>query len=77
MRFQQGTFTLTTTYWWLDVSSDLKFVGDSNSVEPSAPTKRRGYEVATFWRPDSVARHRWCVDRQPCAHRGSGGSRTS
>ncbi len=53
VRFQQGSFTLTTTYWWLDVSSDLKFVGDSNSVEPSAPTKRRGYEIVTFWRPVS------------------------
>jgi outer membrane cobalamin receptor len=50
-RFQRGSFTLTTTYWWLDVSSDLKFVGDTNSVEPSSPTKRRGYEIVSFWRP--------------------------
>jgi outer membrane receptor protein involved in Fe transport len=50
-RFQAGNFTLTTTYWWLDVGSELKFVGDSNSVEPSTPSKRRGYELVGFWRP--------------------------
>jgi outer membrane receptor protein involved in Fe transport len=52
-RFQRGNFTLTTTYWWLDVASELKFVGDSNSVEPSTPTERHGYEVVTFWKPVS------------------------
>jgi outer membrane receptor protein involved in Fe transport len=50
-RFQVGDLTLTTTYWWLDVESELKFVGDSNSVEPSTPSKRRGYELVSFWRP--------------------------
>ena len=50
-RFQIGTFTLTTTYWWLDVGSELRFVGDSNSVEPSSPSKRHGYELVSFWRP--------------------------
>lgn len=50
-RFQVGPLTLTTTYWWLDVGSELKFVGDSNSVEPSTPSKRRGYEIVGFWRP--------------------------
>ena len=50
-RFQAGALTLTTTYWWLDVASELKFVGDSNSVVPSTPSKRRGYELVAFWRP--------------------------
>jgi outer membrane receptor protein involved in Fe transport len=52
-RFQRGNFTITTTYWWLDLASELKFSGDSNSVEPSSPTKRRGYEIVSFWRPVS------------------------
>ncbi len=52
-RFQHGDFTLTTTYWWLDLASELKFVGDSNSVEPSTPTQRHGYELVGFWRPVS------------------------
>lgn len=50
-RFQIGTLSLTTTYWWLDLDSELKFVGDSNSVEPSSATQRRGYELVAFWRP--------------------------
>jgi len=50
-RFEVGNFRLTTTYWWLDLDSELKFVGDSNSVEPGDATERRGYEVVAFWRP--------------------------
>ena len=50
-RFELGTFNVTTTYWWLALDSELKFVGDSNSVEPGAATRRRGYEVVAFWRP--------------------------
>ncbi len=51
VRLQAGGFTLTGTYWWLDVGSELKFVGDSNSVQPSTPSRRRGYELVGFWRP--------------------------
>jgi outer membrane receptor protein involved in Fe transport len=50
-RFELGRFTFTATYWWLDVDSELKFVGDSNSVEPSNGAERRGYELVGFWRP--------------------------
>ncbi len=51
IRFEAGRFKLTATLWWLDLDSELKFVGDSNSVEPGAATKRRGYELTGFWRP--------------------------
>ena len=50
-RYQKGGFSLTATYWWLEVDSELKFVGDSNSVEPGASSKRRGLELVSFWRP--------------------------
>jgi outer membrane receptor protein involved in Fe transport len=50
-RFEQGTFKVSATYWWLDLDSELKFVGDSNSVEPGPATQRRGYELTAFWRP--------------------------
>jgi len=50
-RLQFGTFTLTTTYWWLDVGSELRFVGDSNAVEPTGASTRRGVEIVGFWRP--------------------------
>jgi outer membrane receptor protein involved in Fe transport len=44
-RYQRGAFSFTATYWWLEVDSELKFVGDSNSVEPGASSRRRGYEL--------------------------------
>jgi len=50
-RYQHGPFTLTAAYWWLDVGSELHFVGDSNSVEPGPESKRHGYELVGFWRP--------------------------
>ncbi|TCM20882.1 outer membrane receptor protein involved in Fe transport [Novosphingobium sp. PhB165] len=50
-RLQIGKFSLTGTYWWLDVASELRFVGDSNAVEPTGASKRHGYEVVAFWRP--------------------------
>jgi outer membrane receptor protein involved in Fe transport len=52
-RFEFGSVKLTTTYWWLNLDSELKFVGDSNSVEPGPATRRRGYELTAFWRPVS------------------------
>lgn len=50
-RFEIGKLTLTTTYWWLDVASELIFVGDSNAVEPKSGGEREGYEIVAFWRP--------------------------
>jgi outer membrane receptor protein involved in Fe transport len=50
-RLQRGNISLTATYWWLDLDSELHFVGDSNSVEPGLSSKRRGYELVGFWRP--------------------------
>ena len=50
-RFEVGDFKITTAYWWLNLSSELIFVGDSNAVEPKGASKRHGYEVVLFWRP--------------------------
>ncbi len=50
-RVQIGSASLTATYWWLDVGSELRFVGDSNAVEPTGASKRHGYEIVAFWRP--------------------------
>ncbi len=50
-RLQFSKLNLTATYWWLDVGSELRFVGDSNAVEPSGASRRRGVELVGFWRP--------------------------
>jgi outer membrane receptor protein involved in Fe transport len=51
IRFERSRWNLTATYWWLDVSSELIFVGDSNAVEPKSGGKRRGLELVGFWKP--------------------------
>jgi hypothetical protein len=51
MRFEQGSFKITAAYWFLNLDSELIFVGDSNSVEPKGGTERQGYELVGFWRP--------------------------
>jgi outer membrane receptor protein involved in Fe transport len=50
-RLQVAGVSLTATYWWLDVASELRFVGDSNAVEPTGASRRQGYEIVAFWRP--------------------------
>lgn len=50
-RLEAGGFSLTATAWALDVASELRFVGDSNAVEPAGASRRRGYELVGFWRP--------------------------
>jgi outer membrane receptor protein involved in Fe transport len=51
MRLEVGTFNITATYWWLELASELIFVGDSNAVEPKEGAKRRGWELVAFWKP--------------------------
>ena len=50
-RFEIGAMKITTAYWWLNLDSELIFVGDSNSVEPRGGSRREGYEATVFWRP--------------------------
>jgi outer membrane receptor protein involved in Fe transport len=50
-RFELGAVKLTSTYWWLDLDSELIFVGDSNAVEPKGGSERDGYELTFFWQP--------------------------
>jgi outer membrane receptor protein involved in Fe transport len=50
-RFEIGALKLTAAYWWLDLDSELVFVGDSNAVEPKGASRRDGYEVTLFYKP--------------------------
>jgi outer membrane receptor protein involved in Fe transport len=50
-RFELGGLRLTSAYWWLNLDSELIFVGDSNSVQPRGGSRREGYELTAFWRP--------------------------
>lgn len=41
----------TVSVWALDLASELLFVGDAGTTEPSAPSRRRGVTFANFYRP--------------------------
>jgi len=51
LRWALADAKFSATYWWLELSSELIFVGDSNTVEPKGGAKRQGYEVTGFWQP--------------------------
>ncbi|WP_428101668.1 TonB-dependent receptor [Candidatus Rariloculus sp.] len=50
-RLEFGGVKITSAYWWLNLDSELIFVGDSNSVEPRGASERDGYELTVFWQP--------------------------
>jgi hypothetical protein len=41
----------TLSLWWLDIDSELIFVGDAGSTEASRPSRRYGVEWANFYSP--------------------------
>ncbi len=53
MRFERGGLIFTGVYWWSSIDSELIYVGDAGAVEPSDPSRRRGYELTAFWKPNN------------------------
>ena len=45
--------TLTGSYWWLDLDSELLFIGDGGTTEAQGPSKRQGFELGAFYQPAS------------------------
>lgn len=48
----------TLSVWWLDIDSELIFVGDAGATEASRPSRRYGVEWANFY---NLTKH-WTVD---------------
>jgi hypothetical protein len=46
-----SSFNASASVFELQLDSELIFVGDAGTSEPSDPTKRSGVEVSGFWRP--------------------------
>jgi outer membrane receptor protein involved in Fe transport len=44
-----GGFQTTLALWRLDISSELLFVGDAGTTEPSRPSRREGVEWYAYW----------------------------
>lgn len=55
-RFERGRFNAALVGFWLDLDSELVFVGDAGTTEPTAASRRFGVEFNAFWRPvDRIA----------------------
>jgi len=53
LRYEFGGLRLTATLWWLNLDSELVFVGDDNSVEAKGGSEREGVEIVAFWQPSN------------------------
>ena len=40
----------TVSFWWLDIDSELLFIGDAGNTEASRPSRRYGVEFANYYR---------------------------
>lgn len=50
-RFENGPLNATLVGFWLDLDSELVFVGDAGTTEPNDGSRRFGVEFNAFWRP--------------------------
>lgn len=52
IRVESGEkFNATLTTFWLELDSELLFVGDAGNTEAQGGTRRQGVEFSTFWQP--------------------------
>lgn len=45
-----SNFNISVAFYHLDLDSELIFVGDAGTSEPSEATKRQGFELGGFWK---------------------------
>lgn len=50
-RVETKTLTASLVGYWLKLSSELVFVGDAGTTEPSDASRRFGVEASLFWKP--------------------------
>lgn len=48
-RYEHGDLNLSLVGFWLDLGSELVFVGDAGGTEPNAASRRYGAELSAFW----------------------------
>jgi outer membrane receptor protein involved in Fe transport len=46
-----STLQLAASIWWLNLDSELIFVGDDGTTEASDKSERKGIEASLFWQP--------------------------
>lgn len=50
-RLERGNLNFSLVGFWLDLASELVFVGDAGTTEPNDASRRYGTEAALFWHP--------------------------
>ena len=50
-RIERDNFNVAVVGFYLDLESELVFVGDAGSTEPNDATRRYGVEANAFWQP--------------------------
>ncbi|MFZ1476180.1 MAG: TonB-dependent receptor [Sphingorhabdus sp.] len=50
-RVEAGALTASLVGYWLKLGSELVFVGDAGTTEPSDASRRYGVEASLFWKP--------------------------
>jgi outer membrane receptor protein involved in Fe transport len=59
LRYERGdAFNATVIGFWLELDSELVFVGDAGSTEPNDGSERNGLEATAFWQ----ASERWALN---------------
>lgn len=53
-RVERGSLTASLVGFHLDLESELVFVGDAGTTEPSAASRRTGAEATLFWKPSDI-----------------------
>lgn len=48
LRIERGPLVLSIDRWWLRSQGELVFLGDSGTVEPRGPSRRRGWEATVY-----------------------------
>lgn len=51
VRWERDGLNATLTAFWLELDSELVFVGDAGATEPGDATRRTGVEFSAFWAP--------------------------
>lgn len=58
--FKESQFNISTALWYLELDSELLFVGDAGNTEASRPSRRYGAELSTYYWVDS----NWSIDTE-------------
>lgn len=53
-RYVSTRFNATLVAFWLDLASELLFIGDGGTTEPNPASRRFGIEFSSFWKPVDV-----------------------